>query len=693
MIIESVLLENFKRHEHLLVEFTEGTNLLVGPNYAGKSTIIQAVMLGLFGNAAVPGQSCDLTRSGSEGFAVTVTLSSGVSIKRTPKNSTVTDQQGVVTVRTHTAVNAYVAELMGVDRKTFTKVFCSEQGSPQALLSMEGAELQRFIEVCLGVDAMDAVVKEAKLQVRLAQAKIDSKAEFLMNPADYETAVARDAELAADIASAEKKLEEDKAYIAAKQAATLALNVKITAQEAVNKKHEAYSQHKAILLEQLAGLPTARPALDPTKYDKQLAELCRQIKDNEFSKTETDRLTSCLKDHEKSRESYESVISLFAFDYNGAVITAEAAKDLAQEAGQVESLLGEEVKSLKKQLKSGVCDSCLRPFGTVEALATLKDSLEVVKEKRAEAGVVLDTAKAKWTAKVKQAVIYDNAATEASRAEGALRGCLTAIAALEQALLDTPPVDLEYDAAAVEALRDNLIQLQDSARTQAAEVAEEAKTRTKLEEEFDCLVVPLDSFVDLAQLEGALDTAQSLLNGCKSSMSLLTVDLASWDARLAVLRNDLTLHDRMFLAVVGLSEELVNYRTVGEVVAKSRAKIIDTGFTQILAIASEFVATCTGGYISEVYLSEGGIRYREGDHSRGTVCASGAQKSLMGVGLKLGVAQIVSSPFGCMLLDEVSADMDVDISVACLTVLGDYNQQSIVVSHRAMDVADNVIEL
>jgi len=145
--------------------------------------------------------------------------------------------------------------------------------------------------------------------------------------------------------------------------------------------------------------------------------------------------------------------------------------------------------------------------------------------------------------------------------------------------------------------------------------------------------------------------------------------------------------------VKGFSKSVTNYEAVSNALTSARTVASRDAFEQTLGIASEFVKTCTGGDISEVFMSDSGIRYKEDGRDRGTVSASGAQKTLIGLGMKLGLSHIVKSPFGSLLLDEISADMDDDISLACLTVLGDYCEQALVVSHMPSDVADNVIEL
>ncbi|MDD4479289.1 MAG: AAA family ATPase, partial [Mesotoga sp.] len=49
MKLHSVELENFRNHENSLYEFDKGVNLILGKNGSGKSSIIEAIGLALFG--------------------------------------------------------------------------------------------------------------------------------------------------------------------------------------------------------------------------------------------------------------------------------------------------------------------------------------------------------------------------------------------------------------------------------------------------------------------------------------------------------------------------------------------------------------------------------------------------------------------------------------------------------------------
>ena len=692
MIVTSVQLENFKKHEDLTVDFTAGTNLIIGNNYAGKSTIVQAIMLGLFGNSAVPGQTTDLVRSGSLGFAVSLTLSNGDQVKRTAKNSTVTDKHGAVTVRTHTAVNDYMAKLLGVDKKTFLKVFCSEQGSPQALLSMEGAELQRFIEVCLGVDLMDKVVKESSMQARLLQVEIDSKSEFLMSPQNHEDSLiklhdfektCRDLTEGIDKGRAlERKIKEDIAK----------LNRDVHKQEGVNRELEMYEGLEKVLSDQLASLPEPRKADDPTVYDDELSVLEAELKENSKAQEDVLRINEALSKLVSEEQGYLKTIREFQ-EKHAEPMTSEAESKESDRLGRLLSGLSEELTSVRSQITSGVCSECKRPYDDASHIDLLRESLTTLLAKRGEYEEEVVTADTLTKKAKRLETAYLAALRQCTDARALLAKCYKQMEELKESLLRLPRLKPLKEAEVLGDRYTQLMTMRKEVEAQVVEVLAEAKTRLRLDAEYAKLTKPSGTFLDLTSQYSVLQVKADTLADASALALKNELDKAYAESEIKALEVAFESHSKVKDSVTQLGITQSNYTTINTVVNASRGKIIDSGFAQILAIASEFVATCTGGDISEVYLGDGGIRYKEGEHNRGTVCASGAQKTLIGLGLKLGMSQIVASPFGCLLLDEVSADMDADISLACLTVLGDYCQQAIAVSHRPMDVADNVIEV
>jgi len=64
-MIDSVQLRQFRSHEELMVDFTDDTNLIIGPNGSGKTSVLEAIYTTLTGSSW-RGSNDDMVRDGSD---------------------------------------------------------------------------------------------------------------------------------------------------------------------------------------------------------------------------------------------------------------------------------------------------------------------------------------------------------------------------------------------------------------------------------------------------------------------------------------------------------------------------------------------------------------------------------------------------------------------------------------------------
>ena len=107
---------------------------------------------------------------------------------------------------------------------------------------------------------------------------------------------------------------------------------------------------------------------------------------------------------------------------------------------------------------------------------------------------------------------------------------------------------------------------------------------------------------------------------------------------------------------------------------------------QIMGFASDFASICTDGKIERVdRTAEGSFQFTEAGESTPIEAASGAQKSIMSLGVQLAMDTLLPDTFGALLLDEPTSQMDANHSMSLTQVLAQTGKQIIMVSHREMD--------
>jgi len=690
MIVEKLIAKNFKKHRSINLNFTVGKNLITGNNYSGKSTILQALLVGLYGNAMAPGETKDLIHDDAKDFSIELWLDNGVCIKRSAKNSSIIDPSGSVVVRTHTAVNKWCEEMLETDRKTFLRVFASEQGSPQALLAMEGAQLRNFIEQAIGLGELDKLTKKSNAEITSSAAGYNANEELVL-PGDTASAYYKKCKEYTGI----EKESQAGVLLAEESIARLSkvvedLDTEYHLQKAAKSKLAGYLQSVGTYEKMLSELPAHRPFVSTGDL---VAKLDRDTGDYFSLQDQEKAYKSACKNFDECEDYLNSKVKGLDESLPEGTTSTHELSDL-NEATEVVTELGRQAKELETSLETSACPTCKRPFENAANVEEIAERLVAKRELVDEAVAIRVGCLEKYDKASAAEQIYDKALVSLERARGVIEGLEDQLAwAAEKKKHATVNLPVAYTNGT---LKSSLATLADKVK----EMAEQNRASKSVEEKRDSLVKMLAELeepklrtFDLEGISKELGLANTQLVTHRQNLTNDKVCLAESRAKreslLSLLQKNEKVKDRM----VQFKEAHSAYSAISVALKGAREKAVESAFAQTMGIASEFVKACTGGDISEVYLTEAGIRYTENGRGRGTVSASGAQKTLIGLGMKLGLSHIVRSPFGSLLLDEISADMDADVSTACLTVLGEYCEQAIIVSHTASDVADNVISL
>ena len=416
MIIEKLIAKNFKKHKTINLNFLAGRNLITGSNYSGKSTILQAILVGLYGNSMAPGTTQDLVHDGAKDFEVEIHLDTGVCIRRTSRNSSVIGEDGEVKVRTHSAVNKWCEEMLGTDRKTFLKVFASEQGSPQALLSMEGAELQKFVETAIGLEKLDSLKKVVSAKVTRSKANHEAHAcVSLTKDAEEEHLDIVDkcslkfsknstAVLDADEVLAELSVRRDET------------KKEINRQTKLKATEEAYDLSKDVVTSLLAKLPKPVALVDTSKLRKVLKA------DTEAHLTYREGKTAFTKAVKNVKETSEYLQEKIEGLQVVRPVAACADEARAIHRSCTESVAEAEkcAKELKAQLSDSSCPTCERPYEEGRNIKRLEVKLEGAQAALKSINAAKSVAASDLFIKEAEEKAYDKAEAKAQKLRGAV---------------------------------------------------------------------------------------------------------------------------------------------------------------------------------------------------------------------------------------------------------------------------------
>lgn len=676
MHIKSIELTNFKKHASKVVNFDAGSNMIVGNNYAGKSTIEQAILVCLFGNSMAPGVTNGLIRHGSSDFKLRLELSNGVVVTRSSRDSTIARGEADPFARGHTAVNNAVAELLSLDKNSFTKAFTSEQGTPQQLLQMEGAELQRFIESSIGIERLDQIVKEANRNVLTLQAGAKAYADQVLSPEDFQAKGTEMQMYLNTLSDLEGQVDE-----LARQRAELREREELLRVELVNGlRHNAEIAAYESKEKQLEGL-VVHPELDISAQISEASELTKAI----TLKGQVDQL------HRRRMVLDQDLANCGVPQLVGEKQDIQFCNDAYQKISSgVKVALAEQVR-LTKAIEGSSCPTCKRPYDLGGAcLDELKQELEDNQTLVGKLRTEQDTCgRALKTIEIENAaidrVIRANESLELNR-----KNIEAGLASIDEQLSELP------DLTGSDEWEGKLKDLNEFIRNQTkanADIAATNRLIDKIQSELAKMIRPEGEPVDTKTIQDELNDVSNRDRSKTTKQQELLGAVTLHQVHIANINKELEAHTKASEKFSEYGNRAKLYKSVSDHLSNSRTRIISDALDVMFSVASEFVSMCTDGDVQEVLVNEGAISYRENGVVFSKFNASGAQKTLMGLGMKLGLIKLVRSNFDALLLDEVSADMSEEVSMRCMLALDNYCTQVISVSHRPMDIAGNVINL
>lgn len=194
MILQSLLLQNYKQYGELKLDFREGLVGIIGKNGAGKSTLFEAVLYCLYGKDEINNK--ELMRSSFADGKLPVKLQLDFlvgeiqySIQRElrgKKLDTVVARlfkNDELIANSFTAVNDTVAKLLNLDREAFKRSVFSGQKELSELSDTKGEKRTKLVRRMLGLETLDEVQNAVRSERLALNQQMAGQVQLLLDDA------------------------------------------------------------------------------------------------------------------------------------------------------------------------------------------------------------------------------------------------------------------------------------------------------------------------------------------------------------------------------------------------------------------------------------------------------------------------------------------------------------------------------
>lgn len=404
----------------------------------------------------------------------------------------------------------------------------------------------------------------------------------------------------------------------------------------------------------------------------------------------------------------------------------ESIEQAATDAKATTARLAQEILSLQGALSGATCPTCKRPMeghspeelqAEIDALGVrLSSAREVEAEATARQTAVAALVKKLAEVEATTASQRSNAKDRLTRAEEELEKAISVQGQAERTLASwTLALEELVTPAGAEEGTDLTIKIRNyraavaASTTAKAELgraeSELATARTNLED-----LLAKAAAVDLVALEAEIASTAESLNETRAL--LVTNNAEKEKVQKEVDRlTQLTGQQEYLLKRETDKKARIETQTAAlEKAQKRLAKIqhlqkhlkekgetyMAKAWAGFMVHASQFASLCTGGDIEELRRTEDGnfVFVEEGEEMQ-LEEASGAQEAIIGLAVQMALASAAPCNLNVLMLDEPTADMDGDCSMATMVALKQLGQQVVFVSHHHTDnaVCDRAINL
>lgn len=754
MRLLSIVTTNFKKLGSMTADFTLGLNVIAGDNAQGKSTLLEAIGVCLFGVSMSSSKKENIPTWGQTKFEIelgfqlpcgTYSLTRNGSTAKLLRLPTEAGAKPEIVANGNTAVTDEVESLLGLSAKDWNLFVQSEQGSSAGILKYGAAALNRKVEEFAGVDLIDKVQAEAQRQATINTGKADAKSvdEEVLKAAEEAlvAAVSTVNEANAAVRATTEALEQHGEFNASQPASSAAMRQALAdvvtlsnkigvAEVQVKNMQERVDEAKARLegrsLQDEAALRAEMQQARNTGGELAVAEknLQDELAHRKAVQQDTDESDLVL---DTRQVEFNADWAEFEED---EVIAEIALLDKAIPAAETElAARQEEVGKAKgaydnlSMLSAGaVCPTCNRakedhdPANLAEEAEEAKQYWETRKASVAELQKGLTASKTRRTELQGKLAAYNAAAAAVDKATEAFKSNTAALAALRKA--EVIQAELDAATAALTASREAYADLNAklkgltaaneafNADTEALAKADKALlanevTLQLLNDELEAMPEP-PTDAEVRAAEVAETAYQEALNRWKEKRAELQ---AAVNAAALELKHCSQLRDLAEEKLTGLQADIAaalehqvaakKYSRLVQFLRERRQQYLKEVWDTILGVASKLVRTASKDLITRIGNDDGEFQFEEEGIMAPASSASGAQKAMIGVSLRIGLARALYGKDSLLIFDEPTESCREHNAASLAAMIAGSAKQVLLITHRETDqaLAENIVNV
>lgn len=717
MYLRQLTLTNFKRHAKLEVNLDTALTVIRGPNYSGKSSVVEGIMFALGGATMVPGGRSVIVRTGAKDCVVSLDFKindTNFEVTRTIKDASVTNDNHILLASGHTGVNSWIEQKLGMPIKDFITLSLSRQSETASLMTLGASKLNMMIEQLSGADFIDRVARKSSDRSKRAEGGLASLEPFtelgpLQERIDEQQAIYSDVQ-------AKHAVTEDSVTVVhtelqqTQKALTEALrnnNERSILADRVKEQTETASTIEGWIVAARAKRDSI-VVTDATALEAELEDLSQCIITNKVAASKLSTLKEKLvKEFAwinntgiKALEAYRENTPLLAEAETKYEAARTAFSDAESDFKSKESVY----EAAHALVDKGACPTCKRAY----AEANLEQAKEELAKKRVELDTVtqvLDTARAlRGKAKAQLDVIkaklptYDIEAQYAEREsavksiEGDIATSTADVLRLES-MLPTDAHINELKTAIGIAHRS-----QEALANAEKDIADKEASYLKQADKRDAAEAALAKLIEVPAAP-----LQEKANKLTGKLALVTAEQQQLKMQAMGHKTALEQSQKYYEQVKGMNEKRAKleadqalYNGLTKYLRSNKTNFMQEMWDGLMEITSRFAVNVTDGYMESVSRSgEGDFTFVEDGVSKPILAASGGQKAIAGVGLRVALSSLLPGVTCPVLLDEPSSELNDELAAALAGALRAVDRQVVLVTHREGEafLAENIITL